>query len=354
MIPLRPVYALGMFLWALAPSDGLGQEVVVRGMVVEAGSDRPISTAAVYLFAGSRAIAAILSDESGRFHFTAPSAGDHSLQVDRIGFASERSEVFLVPPDGVTDLIMRVRVRPIELDPLSVSASKVCDLGDSLEPGLLTVWTETRKALNSTMVGARTGGRRFRVELSERELDRDMDVESERVDTIVTDADHGFNFAPLEELQLHGWGRIEDGVMTRFYGPSPEALLSPWFGANHCLSLADDRPGWLGLAFESIDGAMTIGIDGVFWIDPNTWQLRSIEFRFTGDRDLERAGEQGGTIELAVDPGLGWYVQNWRLRSPILRRGRLARVGHIGVVRQRRYDVTGYLERQGRVIGIAN
>ena len=358
MIPKRAVYAFGVFAWAFAPSECSGQEVVVQGMVVEAESSRPISIAAVYLLRDSRPIAAVLSDEDGRFRLSAPSAGDYSLQIDRIGFANERSDVFSVPADGVTGFTMRVRVRPIELDPLSVSASKVCDLGDAPEPGLLTVWTETRKALTATMVGARTGGRRFRVELSERELDRGMNMESERADTIVTDADHGFDFAPLEELQLHGWGRVEDEVMTRFYGPSPEALLSPWFGASHCLSLVDDddRPDELGLAFESIDNAMTIGIDGVFWIDPHTWFLRSIEFRFTGDRDLERAREQGGTIKLAVDPELGWYVQEWRLRSPILRRGRLGRISRIGVVRtaQRRYDVVGYQEKQGRVIGIGN
>lgn len=351
-------WALGIFGCAFVPGECIAQDVGVQGVVVEAESSRPISTAAVYLLVDARPIAAVLSDASGRFHLSAPSEGDYSLQIDRIGFATERSAVFSVPPAGVTGLTMRVRVRPIELDPLSVSASKVCDLRDSDESDLLTVWAETRKALTSTMVGARTGGRSFRVEISERELDRGLNVETESADTIVTDADHGFDFAPLDELQLYGWGRVEDEVITRFYGPSPEALLSPWFGASHCLSLTDDddHPDELGLAFESIDDAMTIGIEGVFWIDPLTWTLRSIDFRFTGDRDLERAREQGGRIGLAVDPELGWYVQEWRLRSPILRRGQLGRIGRIGVVRttQRRNEVAGYQEKQGRVIGIAN
>ena len=354
----RPLVAFMVAVSTLVPCTARSQDRLVQGALIEAGSDRPVSTAAVFLLAESGPVAVTLSDAAGRFRMFAPAGGEYTLRVDRIGFESQQSEPFSVPPEGVSGLTMRVRVRPIELDPLSVSAARVCDLGDSPDSDLLMVWSEARKALTSTMVGARTGARRFIVELSERELERGLEVRSERVDTIVTVADHGVDFAPMEELRLSGWGRVEGEVMTRFYGPSPEALLSSWFGSNHCLSLVRNGEAGeeFGLAFESIDDVMTIGIEGVFWIDPEDWHLRRIEFRFTGDRELERAREQGGVVELAVDDEVGWYVREWRLRSPILAPGRLDWLGRGGsvVTATRRYRVTGYQEKQGRVIGFAN
>ena len=153
------------------------------------------------------------------------------------------------------------------------------------------------------MIGGRTWPAQFLVEMSDRELDWNLEVTSHTTDTVRVASDHGFAFAPMDDLQKDGWGRIEDGATTRFYGPSPEALLSSWFGANHCLSLADERDAEsnFGLAFESIGESLAIGMEGVFWIDPSSWHLRRIDFHFTGSRDLRRAPEQGGSIELAVD-----------------------------------------------------
>jgi hypothetical protein len=348
-----PAFALALGL-AFSATPAAGQSPPVRGILYESGTERPVATAAVYLLEESTAVDAALSDAEGRFRLVAPRSGLFRLQVDRIGFESEVSQPFDVPPAGTFGIAMGLRVSPIELDALAVEADRVCDVDLRGSTELVRVWQEARKALTTTMLGGRTGSAEFLLELTESRLDRDLDVETSRSDTLVVAGDHGFDFVAIEELERDGWGRMEGEVMARFFGPSPETLLSTWFGANHCLSLGEERDedSNIGLAFESIEDSLAIGMEGTFWIDPADWHLRRITFRYTGSSDLERARHQGGDIELAVDPGAGWYVREWRLRRPILERGPLEVLPGGGRVRTvaRRSVVVGYEERRGRVL----
>jgi hypothetical protein len=166
---------------------------------------------------------------------------------------------------------------------------------------------------------------------------------------------HGFEFVPSGQLEVSGWARSENSIVDRFYGPSPEVLLSPWFGRTHCFSLAlsnraADR---VGLGFESIADSLDVGMSGVFWLDSSSWRLLEIEFRFTGLRELEQAKHQGGVIVLDSDDNGGWYVTEWHMRRPILRRGRLAWTSGVrGRTATRQYTTVGYVERAGRVLAV--
>jgi hypothetical protein len=313
--------------------------------------------ALIYLVGDGGPVGFVLSDSVGDFQLKASSPGTYSLRIERIGFESQVSEDFHVPVHGVRGLAVRLALQPIELVGLTVSTSRVCGIDSGAERDLLTVWSEARKALASLVAG-RSEDRHFLVELAQSELDRGLRVQSEEVDTVASDEVHGFGFAPPEHLQRYGWGLVENDQVTRFYGPSPEALLSGWFTANHCFALVGDEDlgGNLGIGFESAEDRMRVGMQGVLVIEPESWRLVEIRFRFRGEKGLDRAADQGGEIQVDVDPAFGWYVSAWRMRVPILEVARLSRLSRTDVVStiRPRYRVAGYVERRGRVIAVGN
>ncbi len=332
----------------------VAQAPTVTGVLVEEGTSNGVAGATVYLLAStSTAVAVSLSDGDGSFRLEAPAPGFYRLRVERIGFEAEASDEFEIAADGRSDLMMALRVTPILLDPLSVSAERVCEVRLDDGGALVAVWSEARKALMATMVGAGRTDVAYLIELLEKDLAADLFVESARADTLMVTGIHGFEFVPVEELGRSGWGRLEAGDVVEFYGPSPEVLLSPWFGENHCLSLQSAGEGRLvGLAFESIRNSLAVGMEGVFWLDPVTWRLGRIDFRYTGVPELRNAREQGGSVFLQVGPAGTWYVSAWEIRRPILTRARLGwrnRVGNFRVA-TRQYRIDGYFERSGRVL----
>lgn len=328
------------------------QQLSVTGTLYEAGSARVVPGATVYLLSeGAAAVAVTLSGAEGTFRLGVPGEGAYRLRVERIGFETEVSELFTVGSEGLDGVTMEVPVRPIELAPLAVEVERVCSVDDDRSDVLTRVWWEARKALVATMLSLEQG-QVYVVEVAERELDRDLRVKEERADTSAVVGGHVFGFVPEDELRLSGWGRVEDGVVTRYFGPSPELLLSPWFGSTHCFGQTEDQAGRRGLTFESIPDSLEIGMRGVFWLEAESWRLTELEFSYVGSRELEQAKHQGGSILLEVLESGGWVVSQWHIRRPIVRRGPLvwSPSGSRSRTATRSYTVTGYVERAGRVL----
>lgn len=349
----RPLVLLAaVFATVGTARSAVAQPYRVAGTLYEAGSERVVPGAAVYLLNdNATAVAVTLSQTEGSFRLRAPEVGSYRLRVERIGFDTEVSALFDVGPDGVDGLAMALPVRPIELAPLAVEAQRVCSIDDEATDALTRVWWEARKALFATVLSSESE-QVYVVEVVERELSRDLEVREEIADTSSVIGGHVFGFVPEEELRESGWGSVEDGEVTRYFGPSPELLLSPWFGSTHCFGQAEDPGGRIGLRFESIPDSLEIGMRGVFWLDPDSWRLSEIEFSYTGSRDLERARHQGGSIQLDMGEGGGWFVSQWYVRRPIMRRGPLvwSPSGARSRTAARSYTVAGYVERAGRVL----
>ena len=341
--------------WLLLPAALSGQGAAVHGRLLEVTNARSISGAAIYLISASGdAAGADLSNEQGRFRLDVPVPGPYRLRVERIGYETELTDEFDVPPGGLAGLEIKLRVRPIELDPLEVRAQRVCQIAAESANRLLSVWYEARKALAATLLSAGRSGMTYVVELYEREMDRNLHIRSDRTDTLSVGSGRAFQFIREEELEDVGWGRVEKGVITRFYGPSPEAVLSPWFESSHCFTLVknhEEHADELGLAFATIDDVVPVGMEGVFWIDPVGWHLRSIDFRYEAASMPRNAKHQGGTITLDINPNGSWYVKSWLIRRPILGADQRRRTSFIpGLIPDRRQVVVGYLERGGRVL----
>jgi len=341
-MPHAPLVLVGVLL-SLA-SQATAQTTPVEGVVTVVGSGEPVAGAVVYLLdVDLQGVRAVLTDSVGGFRLSAPEPGPYSLRIERIGYETAQFPTFVLPPGGVRSLRPVVQVRPVELEGLSVTAERVCDLrGDGGD--LLRVWSEARKALTATVLSEARGEDEFLVEVSERRLNRRLLALGERVDTVRTAWNSAFQFVPVDELAEVGWGRVEDGVVWEVYGPSPQVLLSPWFAEHHCLGVAPiGTDSIVGLEFSSRDDALQIGIEGTFWFAPQSWHLQRISFGFTG---LPREGEathEGGEIELRMEDGGGWYVESWRIRVPTERTRGGGLFGGGG-------QFAGYVETAGRVL----
>ena len=93
-------------------------------------------------------------------------------------------------------------------------------------------------------------------------------------------------------------------------------------------------------------------MDGVFWINPTTWLLEKIEFRYTGLRHLDQAENQRGVVELRVSSDGIWYVPRWHIRVPIPQTGTAQWPGRRLTDAQAVHTsrIIGYTERAGRIL----
>lgn len=325
-------------------SPAAAQPTPVEGVVTVVGSREPVAGALVYLLdVELRAVRAVLTDSAGAFRLTAPAPGPYGLRIERIGFEPARFPTFVLPPGGVRSLRPVVQVRPVELEGLSVTADRVCDLrGDG--GALLGVWSEARKALTATVLSEVRGGDEFIVEVSERRLNRRLLALAERVDTVRTTWNSAFQFVPVDELEDAGWGRVEGGVVWEVYGPSPQVLLSPWFAEHHCLAITSPvADSIVGLGFSSREGDFQVGIEGTFWFERASWHLERITFHFSGLSSDADATDEGGAIELRTEGDGSWYVSSWQIRVPTERTRGGGLFGGGG-------QFSGYVETAGRVL----
>ena len=349
----RWLAVVGLCAWVLSASQLRAQETTLRGTLT-GPTGTPVSGAAVYVLdARGIQVRAVLSDGAGRFRADLAGPGAYRLRIERIGFETEEIAELVVSPSE-EERIITLRVRPLELDPLAVTAERVCHAEASRNPELLRLWSEARKALAQTALSAQDSSRVFQVEVSERTLDPELEVQSATADTLALSGAHAFIFQPVERLGSTGWGEREDDRVTTLFGPSPDAFLSARFGATHCLSLAEDaRPeSRVGVAFESIPDSLEVGLKGTFWLDPSSWRLRRIDFRYTGTPELEDARHQGGTVILDVSDEGQWYAAAWSVVGPVLDASgaRYTRAADNVLMRTQAYRVQGYLEHAGRVL----
>ena len=332
----RYLPAVAALLVAAAP--GLRAQALSGTLIDEAGA--PISGAAVYVLDASGARAgAVLSDGAGRFRVQLPAVGTYGVRVERIGFETEQVDAIDVPDESTWTVRIPLAERPLTIDPLAVTAERVCLSERNRNPELLRIWAEVRKGLARTAVARADASFAYRVEVSERVLDPALRLLRGSADTLALEGAHAFTFQGIGDLGSTGWGEVHEDGVTDLYGPSPDVFLSARFGATHCLSLGErDGPGGLlGLDFASIADSLEVGMEGTFWLDPAGWRLHRIDFRYTGTERLAEAEGQGGSVVLGVDEGGTGYAAAWSIRGPLYEGDGTRRL-------------TGYLEHAGRAL----
>ena len=107
--------------------------------------------------------------------------------------------------------------------------------------------------------------------------------------------------------------------------PDAEVLLSDDFLDTHCLQLREGSraaEGLIGLGFSPIRGRSAPDIDGTLWLDPETSELRWLDFRYVNLESGIRDDNVGGRVEFQPLPAGPWIVRRWAIRMPLVQNQR--------------------------------
>lgn len=292
----------------------------VRGTVLDAGTEAVVEGAIATLLDESGGVrGAALTDEAGGFRLPAPGPGTYRLRVERIGYATLTTELFALASGESVRRRLLLPVEAVALSSIEVKATDPCATRPDTAEKLRAVWGEAQKALEAARLSRRVG-REFEWVRRERRLHHESRIVlDERVTVGSTIDESPFKTRPAEEIAREGWAQVLPEEI-RYYGPDVDALLSDWFLDDHCFRLVRED-GKIGLAFAPFERGERIELDGVLWVDEESAELRSLEFRYVGLPYQHAAVLAGGEARFArLDDGR-WILAEWTLRAPELELG---------------------------------
>jgi len=318
---------------------------VLHGRILEVDSGRPVSAATVLLLdaAGNRR-AGTFTRNDGTFTLSVGAHPGDELRVERLGYATL---VHVLEGDrGASPgrVELRLQPRPLEFSAIEVTVESRCNL-DPFEAGrTYELWEATRIALQAAELTETEALARHRVRTWQHRENHDATRAEGR--TWSEEITEGRPFETLAPAVLARQGYVQEteGGERIVHGPDARVLLSDDFAGSHCFRIVesaaeDGQPEgetWVGLAFEPApEPADVVRIGGTIWLEPESGELRRIDFQFRryqprqGDWANWGADSRGMIQYRALDDGR-WVVDAWTLRV-------LSGTGGSGVW----YDVAG-------------
>lgn len=311
-----------LLLWPVTPvqAQSVRTLVLVRGrdtvppVVTNISSARLAAEApgfVVLVEPDGREIARVPIDSVGFNALLAPAPGRYRLGTERIGYRSTTSILFRIDVDEIMDVSLefpdsRVELPDAELENIACVALTDVDAVEAL-------WAETHKALAAAAWSDGQRAYRYVSHEYDRSLDLEGRVVSDRTKT-TAGKPRFWDAGPAGGARRGYVSRSPDGSIS-YYAPTPEVLLNRSFSAGHCFSLVRDdttHPGRIGLAFAPVQGSTGPAARGTLWIDEETLELRTFDYRIT---DLS-PDDVSGSMELARISPARWVVRRWVLRVP--------------------------------------
>jgi len=304
-------------LCAVDPAHGQA----VRGTLVEEDTARPIPGAFVILQDSvGQAVSTTLTAEGGAWLVRAPQAGTYRLRTDRIGYASVLSEPLVLTEGETLTYPLAVAALPIGLDELVVEGRDTrCEVLGEEGRAVYRVWEEARKALAAIVWTGQQPYFRFDAVHFKRRLDAEgHPTTAAEYEEVRYFGRHPFRSVPIRDLVLGGFVQWTSGVVN-YYGPDAEVMVSNEFLQRHCFHLVDaDDPELVGLQFEPVDDSRLIDIAGTMWLDAESSELRSLDFRYQNLDLAVDTRQLGGSVDFVRLPSGAWIVQHWAIRVPII------------------------------------
>jgi len=312
-----------LLLLGLGLAAGRSDAQEVRGIVVLPDSATPARGILLTATdARGEIVGRALSDARGEFQLRVPRPMRVTVRALRVGF---RPTVYGAVDLGAAAVTVRVVLQPnaVQLASITVRRSDACRARDDGRTRVAEVWEEARKAL---LVAETQRDDGLIAEWTQ--YDRQIDTTGRRVlDQAVhltrSSSNRPFRSQEAALLAKDGYVVERDGEII-YYAPDADVLLSDSFAATHCFRLAappEDAPWLIGLQFRPIDAARARrDIEGTFWIDRRSAELRSLEFAFTNMPPASERAEPGGRVEFTRLPDGEWLVSRWHIRMPELQR----------------------------------
>jgi hypothetical protein len=315
----RHVLILAGMAPLLLPSPDLSAQAV-RGRLLDASSAEPVAGALVVLLdADGSELVSTVTSARGTYHLRAPGAGQFRLRAERIGFENSLSGAFTLLAGETATEELTASSSAIVLPVLSVESESECRVRPEEGYATYALWEEARKALEITERTATAY--RFDAVTYQRHVNLWGEPLEPGDNQFVSYAGrHPWRSVPIDELREHGYAR-EAREGTYYYGPDAEVLLSDQFLDSHCFRyrLGDDDQ-VLGLAFEPVRwDSDRVDVEGVLWLQRESAQLKTLEFRYTGVPRPTNLGTGPGPYgQIVFDqlPGGGWIVREWWIRTP--------------------------------------
>lgn len=308
----------------------------VRGAVVDAAIGEPVAGAVVGLLDDEGDwIVGTLSRPGGRFLLRAPEPGRYRLSARAIGREPVETDAFEVELGVAIDRTLHARARRSDLAGLVAEADRECESRPDATDAGRRLWQEAETALAAVALSREAPGLGFHTMRHRREIDVERGwIRSQAVDTTWSFRHRPFRTVSVADVRSRGYVRTDARGTTLYAPPDIDVLRSTSFLSSHCFRPVAGDDGRVGLAFEPTPARRDLPeIEGVFWIDAATGELRRVEFRFTGPATARTGKGFGGELELRrLDNGLR-VVRRWWTRVPVVDAGSddngVARVGAV-------------------------
>lgn len=319
----------------------------VSGRVLAQPDGRPVEGAMIRLVGeGGVTVARTFSDDDGVFRLEAPAAGRYRLRAERIGLRTGETGWFRIGPGEHVERSVDLGSDAVPLEGITATSSSRCEVAPESGEETYRLWREARRALEAATWASDRGLLELRIRQFHRKLDPDFQV----TETVSEETRTGMGVSPFTSLppeKLADQGYVEKiGDRFLYYGPDADVLLSDVFQQNHCFWVTrEDRPkpGWVGLAFQPVEGREVTDIEGVLWLEQATDELKRLVFRYV-NLDLPTSfHEAGGRVDFFRLPEGPFIVRRWSLRMPRIAREQLRVEGYS----RQDYELHHYEEQGG-------
>lgn len=300
---------------------------LVRGRVTMPDGTTRASGVIVEATGGS-APARALSNQRGEFTIVVAGAGTYALRALRVGFKPTPGPTVTVAEHEAVEVEIRLSGEAVSLRAVTVRGDDACRMAPDSGALVARAWEEARKAILASGLSATDAPLTAQWIEYSRTLDpTGRIVRAQRVRTTTSPTTHAFRSAPAESLATRGYVTLDSGTTT-FHAPDGDALLSNTFAATHCFQIAPVAKGadtLVGVIFRPAqDRRDARDIEGTFWLDRRTAELRWLDYRYTNLPPSTDRAEPGGRVEfLRLGTG-GWLIGRWNIRMPELARGQEA------------------------------
>ena len=282
----------------------------VAGVIVVASDD------------GGATAGRALTSARGEFVLRLPAAGHYGIRVLRIGYRPTQGPSVTVAAGATETVRVVFTAEVVTLTTVNVRDRETCRV--SADTGLMVarVWDEARKA----MLASQLSSDEAPLFAEWIEYDRALDstarmVRQQHIHTSRNPTTHAFRSRPAQLLDSLGYVVTGDSGTT-YYAPDADVLLSESFAARHCFHLEAPPRGsanLIGVAFTPArDRGDVREIDGTLWVDRESAELRTLEFRYTNLSDVAESAHPGGRVEFLRLRDGHWLVSRWSVRMPEL------------------------------------
>ncbi|MDA1082683.1 MAG: carboxypeptidase regulatory-like domain-containing protein [Gemmatimonadetes bacterium] len=294
----------------------------IQGQVVNVDSTTPVPGVVVALIDSTgRERARALTGVDGRFSLTVAAPARYSLRALKIGLRPTVLPLIDVADGETSTERVVLGTESVRLDAVRVEGETSCRISQDSAQTVARLWEQAKGVLAASTMAA--GGKFYETTLLRYRNYVPFDerrVVSETGSIVETAGANGFVSLSEDSLALEGY-IVTAGPRREFRAPDAAVLLSPSFAGGHCFRVVPpprDRPDQVGIAFQPSSARRGISdIDGTFWLDRESAELRRLEFKYVNLPPRMRRDDAEGWVEFARLPTGDWIVSRWAIRTPV-------------------------------------